>query len=1109
MYGIKLNNLSFNGINIGQLYLKYDKKLFLQMSDLDYQGKILDFNLSVGRDEQKYIVDIENFYYQNLQMNFSGKLILSGDDIEKLQSGIKKDLTLLDTSVIFDQNIAPVLAEKLFVQFPNDISLRFFRPTLDGVKLDNSTIDIVDMAKGGVLKVYLDIDNMLDLRVLKVLGNYEVDLPLKQVGGETHTTVKIDIPFSKDKEIVIIADAKVQNGVITIGDNHLNVKQTPPNPNSKTKVKVHVELVNNRVIFEDYTFHSDNLYVDYHDKMVEISSKQNKIEKSTQTLANIENINAKLQDKILKYKVDVKDTKANFITLTGNTNLNVQKTQGVIHMNHLGYENKAVINGEKLSFLIAHKPFNVTINGDFGIDIKMEDNATKRVGFRNFISNFKNNVANISTNIEDGNNSFSLKNNTNLDHNITKGTILIGNYNLGNSFYITNQTLHYLVKHNPLVGQFRGDIELLLKDKENHKDKKITFDNLVARYEKNEATIDANIKENQNKLTLHNKISLDKNISIGTIFVNSFQYEDKIKLENQTLKYQVKHEPMEADVSGDVVFTYGDKEKSKEIALTNFVLHYLNNIATIHSDIQEGNNQAFLANLTDLDKNISNGTLFVKNFQYEDVAKLHNQTLKYEVEHEPLKAHITSDLKATLQNKETILNGLDILFLNNILNVKTNYLEGNNSAFLTNTTNLDDKSSKGTLELKRFQFDKYLDLKNEFLKYSVDFKDGVKVIVPKYLLTYKKDEENKQNLFIGRLNPLLDKVNFVASKKLNDGTLYLSTPNEFKETNIIINDLGVDINSSLFVNDSKQDNNKTIVAKDKNSTDLPKISLKMFNSKVTVDGYNLNSTSIVANTNKQEIDLKYLPEDENSTIKFNKNGDNLHLRADNLSGRFIENFLKKDIVDKGTFTITVDGNETNLYGGIYAKDTNIKNVRILNNLITFINTTPAIITPILALPTLFRMSETEFDMTGYPIRSGHVNFDYQYDTKMLTFPSFYTRSKMMDFRGKGYVDIANQKLGVGIDVIFLKDYSKFFNHIPVLGYIITGDDGNFVTNVDINGTFEKQEFTTHAIENAAEGAENMVKRTFMTPFRLFEKIKFEPIKDTNTTDEDITQKEGN
>jgi hypothetical protein len=641
-----------------------------------------------------------------------------------------------------------------------------------------------------------------------------------------------------------------------------------------------------------------------------------------------------------------------------------------------------------------------------------------------------------------------------------------------------------------LIAEITGDIELLLKEKEDNRNKKIQFDNLVARYENNEITIDTNIKENQNKLTLHNKTSLDQNISNGTLLVDGFQYEDRIKLENQTVNYKVKHQPIEADVSGDIAFRYSDKEKSKDITLKNFVLHYLNNIATINLDIKEGNNQAVFSNRSDLDNNVSKGTLFVQSFQYEDVAKLHNQTLKYEVHHNPLKAHITSDLKATLQNKERIFNGLDVVYSNNIVNVKTDYLEGNNSAYLTNTTNLDTNISKGTLELKTFQFENYLDLKNEFLPYSVDFKNGIKATIPKYILTYTKDNDNRQKLVVGRLNNLLDKVNHIENKKLQDGSLHLVSGDDFKTTTIIINDLGVDINSSLFTQPKTKIQNDTN-AKESNQTaqDLPKISLKMFNTKVNVDGYDLNSTSIFASTNKQTIDLKYLPQDENSTIRFKKDGDILTLRTEDLSAKFIENFLKKDMLDGGTFSISVDGNKTNLNGGIYARNANIKNVRILNNLITFINTTPAIITPILALPTLFRMSETNFDMTGYPIRDGHVKFDYLYDTKMLNLPSFYTRSKMMDFKGKGYVDIANEKLEAGIDVIFLKDYSKFFNHIPLLGYIITGDDGNFVTNVDIRGTFEKQEFETHAVKNASEGAVNAIKRTFMTPFRLFDKAK--------------------
>jgi hypothetical protein len=66
----------------------------------------------------------------------------------------------------------------------------------------------------------------------------------------------------------------------------------------------------------------------------------------------------------------------------------------------------------------------------------------------------------------------------------------------------------------------------------------------------------------------------------------------------------------------------------------------------------------------------------------------------------------------------------------------------------------------------------------------------------------------------------------------------------------------------------------------------------------------------------------------------------------------------------------------------------------------------------------------------------------------------------------------------------MKDHSKFLNHIPIVGYIITGDDGNFMTQVDIYGSFDKPEFETHTVKNASRGAVNMVKRTLGLPFKL-------------------------
>jgi|GEM_PF-1994855 len=1109
--GIKLNNLSFSGINIGELYLKYDKKLFLELTDFDYQGKRVDFNGTVSNKSGEIEINIEKLYYQNLEMNFSGKLLLPIEEIKKLQEGTKKELIFFNASVTFDQALSPVLAEKLFFQFPNDFHIRFSHPTLDGVKLDNSTIDIVDLAHDGVLKIYLDIYNILDLRVLKVLGNYEVELPLKQVGGKTHTDVYIDIPFSKDLGTVITAVAKVEDGVITIGDNNLNVKHTPPNPNSKTKVKVFVELLNNKIIFDEYTFYSKNLFVEYENKTVKVSSKQNTVSQKDAILATIENLNGKLKNNLLKYGVDIKDNQKNFVTIEGETNLNTQKTDGKLYMNHIGFEDKVSIEKEKIAFSIEHKPLNLSLYGDFGVGVKVDTNESKKIALKNFSVGYKNNIATLKSNISEGNNRFTWNNSTNFDKKITFGEFFISELHQKDLIDIQNQTLAYKVNHQPLEAHITSNLAIKVKGKD------ITFDNLTLYYRDKIATLKTNILESANSLRLINSTNLTTRRSIGKIDIDNYIYEESVKIKNQTLDYNIEHEPLIATIGGDVELLFRDKEKNqdKKISFSNLVARYENNIATLDGNIIENQNKITLHDTTYFDKNISKGKLIIPYFQYEDIAKLENQTINFEVKHEPLEAHLTSDLKVFLfdkekgKDKEVFFSGLDTVYsAKNIVKIATNIDEGNSSLYLTNTTNLETKLAKGTLNIKAFSYPPYLNLKDEFLQYSVAFQEGLQVSIPKYLLTYKKDNKNKQTLNIGKLNNLVSKVNYVENKKLNDGTLYLFTPNNFKEMKIITNDLGIDINSSLFTQNQKE-TNTTTTNENQTTEDLPKISLKMFNSKVSVDNYDINTTSISFNANKQKIDLQFLPQDENNTILFHKDGDNISVQGNNISEKFIENFLKKDLFDGGNFVVAIDGNKTNLYGGISVRDTTVKNVRILNNLISFINTTPAIITPILALPTLFRMSETGFDMTGYPIRDGAVKFDYRYDTKILTLPSFYTRSKMMDFKGKGYVDIGNKKQEVGIDVIFLKDYSKFFNHIPLVGYIITGDDGNFVTNIDINGTFEEPKFTTHALSNAAEGVVNMIKRTISIPFIPFMDDKKK--EDGNSTKQNTTNttNEGN
>jgi len=1008
MYGINLKNLSFSDVNISALYLKYDKKLFLQIQDFTYDTHILDFNLTLDSTADDFILDLENVVYKNQEIHFKGQIILNENTIEKFM-GDDKYLVLENFHIVFDKDLPPLLSKRLFIDMKKDIFFSFLEPTLDDIKLDNSVISLKNLEKNGSLQIDLNTQHILDKKLLLILANYEVALPFKQLSGENDTALKIEIPFEKNAPMSIIASTSIKNSVISVGENNIKIKKTPPSDSPKAKIKIEVRIKNNTLLVEDSILKSDKIDVIFEDDITKVSARETKI-KVKDTVVTMENLNLKLNNDSMDYFFDMKDTNANLISIIANTNLKKQFTQGKLNLRHIKYENKGLIENEKVFFEVFHTPLKVVVNGDFGVDINLETNTTKKIDFENFVLNYINNTV----------------------------------------------------------------------------------------------TLNSNIIEQNNTITLQNTTDLNKNISNGEIFIAHFAHEDKAKLENQTISYTLHHKPFVAKATGnlEVIFHDTAKNQDKTIQFENLIAYFENNKASLNTNIIENKNLLTLSHISDLDKNTSTGELVFNHFKYEDILTLDNQSIDYTLKHEPFFAHLEGDVTALIQGKVTNLKELDIGYIDNIIDAKVTYHEGDNIVFITNKTNLNTNKSTGTLNIKDYQIEKYLDLKNEFFSYFINFSTGLKVDIPKYKILYTKNEA-KHTLKIDRLNSILDKISHIKNKQPSEGSLYFSTLNDFKNSNVIINNLNIDLNSSLF--DGQQKDNDT----NQSESNLPNLSLKLFNTNLTYDTIDFNSTAIFGKLQGEEMEIKYTPKNETSIIDISKKGDNFSIKSSNLSSKFIQNFTKKDIFNNGLFGIDITGDKTNLKGLFTLKETTLKDVTILNNLITFVNTTPAIINPLLALPTFFRMSETNFDTNGYYIRDGYVNFEYNYASKILNLPSYYTRSKMMDFKGRGTIDIGKETIHLPIDVIFLKDYSKFLNHIPLVGYIITGEDGNFVTNVDIRGTFEKQSFETHTVKNATEGTINVIQRTFMTPFRVLDGVKNFIDDATKNTTTNTTTNEGN
>ncbi|MGK0255931.1 MAG: hypothetical protein ACI81I_000539, partial [Arcobacteraceae bacterium] len=257
------------------------------------------------------------------------------------------------------------------------------------------------------------------------------------------------------------------------------------------------------------------------------------------------------------------------------------------------------------------------------------------------------------------------------------------------------------------------------------------------------------------------------------------------------------------------------------------------------------------------------------------------------------------------------------------------------------------------------------------------------------------------------------------------------------------------------------------------------------NSNIKYDNYNLNFDSLKLSTNKNNLHL--IIQESNSTIDITTEDNSLIFNANNLTDKYINKFLNKEILEDGYIDLNIYSGDLNfLSGDIKFYNTTIKNVTIVNSLTTFINTTPAIVNPLLALPTLFRMAESGFDTNGYYIKDGSGSFQYCLPNQQLQVYDLYTNGKMSNYIVNSHFDLKTKKVEANVDVSFLKDFSTAINYIPIVGYIILGDDGEFHTSIDISGTTDNPIMETHTVKEGTRGVMEVIKRILTLPLKPFQ-----------------------
>jgi hypothetical protein len=247
------------------------------------------------------------------------------------------------------------------------------------------------------------------------------------------------------------------------------------------------------------------------------------------------------------------------------------------------------------------------------------------------------------------------------------------------------------------------------------------------------------------------------------------------------------------------------------------------------------------------------------------------------------------------------------------------------------------------------------------------------------------------------------------------------------------------------------------------------------------------SYDLVLKNDEIALDVQH----QQSNFSFLQQKQRINIFGLQLSDVFMNEFLGvENLFTNGEFTLNATGTKKSLKGSVDIQNSKLKDLAVLNNLITLINTTPGLINPLLAIPAFVGMASKEgFNLNGYRIMKGTLDFTYNLNSELFFVERLDTVGNMVDFKATGVLDLNEKSINADAMVIFLKDYSNIIDYIPVVNYLFLGEERNISTLVKITGNIDDPKIETNLSKEAASAPLNFIKRIFNLPSQGLELLQ--------------------
>ncbi|WP_277619041.1 AsmA-like C-terminal domain-containing protein [Sulfurovum riftiae] len=208
-------------------------------------------------------------------------------------------------------------------------------------------------------------------------------------------------------------------------------------------------------------------------------------------------------------------------------------------------------------------------------------------------------------------------------------------------------------------------------------------------------------------------------------------------------------------------------------------------------------------------------------------------------------------------------------------------------------------------------------------------------------------------------------------------------------------------------------------------------------------------------------------------VNFVKKGNYIAIDALRIHDRMLHPLINFSGLQKGRYTIKISGTPgKSMKGEILLEGGILKSFKAYNKTRKFIKNNKE----------LAQIQDPGFTAKGFKIREGKIT--YRIIKNRVIFDSVYIKGDTATIVGKGELNIKTKKLNINLAIQTVRKLGKIVGSLPVLGYILMGEDNSITFGLKITGTLDDPKVKTSAAKEILLLPFDLIKRTLQSPAHI-------------------------